>query len=253
MAGLADVQKGGEMARSAPAVLIIILPVYVVAAAVACDQSPTRSRPEAPTPLPSSTQMASVSGTAFIHDEQGVRPYADASLFSWLEEPTRGGPAGQVFTDSAGNYVFRAPVGSRFRIFFGWTSPAYQPCAVTLAVTGDVRRDVAGVIDERQLGAGLPLQLRSQSPTLSGVVFDATSQEVRTLGGVRIDVDGTGSGGDVLTASTLTDSDGRFVVCGLELDTATGISASKPGYRTVGKWVSLTGDATALDIELQRQ
>lgn len=122
-----------------------------------------------------------MSGTAFLHDAQGVRPYADASLFGWLEQRQGGGPAGRVITDSAGNYAFRAPVGSRLRIFLGWGSPAYQPC------------------------------------------------------------------------STLTDSDGRFVVCGLELDTATGIGASKAGYRTVGKWVSRTGDVTTLDIELERQ
>ena len=158
-----------------------------------------------------------------------------------------------MLTDSAGQYVFRAPVGSRLRIFFGWPSPVYQPCAVTVAVTGEIRRDLAGVMDERQLGASLPPPLRSQSPTLSGVVFEATSGGPHHLGGVRIDVDGTGSGGDVLTASTLTDNDGRFVVCGLELDTAIGISASKAAYRTVGKLVSLTGDATTLDIELQRQ
>ena len=238
-----------------PQAVLFALTVYVVIAVVACDRSyPSGSLPSAPTAaLPAPTQMASVSGTVFLHDAQGVRPYAGASLFGWIEERVRGGPTGRVFTDVAGNYMFTAPVGSRLRIFFGWGASAYQPCAVTIAVTGDMTRDVRGVIDERQLGAELPPQLRSQPPTLSGIVFEATAEGVRTLGGVRIDVDGTGSGGDVLTASTLSDRDGRFVVCGLEFDTATGISASKLGYRTVGKWVSLTGHATMLDIELQRQ
>ncbi len=213
-----------DMVRYRPAVLVV-LTMCVVMASITCDRA-SPSLPAAPTPA-----TVSVSGTVFIHDAQGVRPYANASLYGWAEiDRVGGGPAGHATTDSAGRYQFRGRSASRFRIYFGWGAPAYQPCAVTVALTGDVTRDVRAVIDEDQLGARLPQQLLAQTPTLSGVVFEATPDGPRTLRDVRIEVDGTGSG-DELTASTLTDSDGRYVVCALELDRHTGISFSKPGYR----------------------
>ncbi|MGH9160124.1 MAG: hypothetical protein ACRD2X_09080 [Vicinamibacteraceae bacterium] len=56
----------------------------------------------------------------------------------------------------------------------------------------------------------------------------------------------------MVTAATLTDSDGRYVLCGLEGKTSAYLHASKPGYRLFGKAVVLTGNNTTFEIQLQR-
>jgi hypothetical protein len=121
---------------------------------------------------------------------------------------------------------------------------------VTLVVTGDVTRDVHAVSDLRQLGASLPQVLRSQFPTLSGFVFEATADGPRAISDVLVYSDSTGSGGDVTTAATLTDSDGRYVLCGLDGHTSAYVHAWKSGYGSFWKTVVLTGDITTIDIQL---
>lgn len=234
-----------------------VLTTTLAMAAIACDGSrPSASSPTGPTTPPTLTNpippdIANVSGTVWLHEPEGVKPYAGATLYGWVETPrVGGGPSGRAVTDSSGHYLFRAPVGSRIRIYQG--RPPYQPCDVTVAVTGDVTRDVHAVSDPRQLGAGLPQSLRSQFPTLSGVVFEATADGSHAVSDVLVYSDSTGSGGDVVTAATLTGSDGRYVLCGLDGRTSAYVHAWNPGYGLLSKTVVLTGNDTTFDIQLQR-
>ena len=143
-----------------------------------------------------------------------------------------------------------AEVGSR--LLLNVLAPAYQPCAATVEVSGDVTRDVRAVSDRQQLGASLPSPLLSQSPTLSGLVFEVTPEGRRVLSDVRLDLV-TADGGEIARARTLTGSDGRYVLCGLEGDTSVYLYASKPEYPLFAQLVVLTGNATTLDIQLQRR
>jgi hypothetical protein len=63
--------------------------------------------------------------------------------------------------------------------------------------------------------------------------------------------DGTGGGADLVTASTVTDSDGRYVLCGLSRDKTGALLVLKPDYPPFFKSVLLTGTTTTLDVELQ--
>ena len=63
--------------------------------------------------------------------------------------------------------------------------------------------------------------------------------------------DGTGGGADLVTASTSTDSDGRYVLCGLSRDKTGALFVLKPDYPPLFKTVLLTGTTTTLDVELQ--
>jgi hypothetical protein len=233
-----------------------ILAISVVMTVIACDRSPTapsflfaRTPPTDTVPASPLPTYVNVSGTVWIHDADRVRPYAGANVASWVETARWGGGGGVVVTDSDGSYLLKVPVNSRLQIYV--TTPlVYQPCAVILDVSGDLTRDLRAVSDRQQLGAGLPQELRSQSPTLSGVVFEDTPEGRRGLSDVRVGWDSTG-GADLETATTLTDSEGRYVLCGLDRDRPSYVSVSKPGYPPSGKSVRLTAEATTLDIQLQ--
>jgi hypothetical protein len=220
-----------------------------------CDRAPTWSLPlapappTAPVPPPPSPALANVSGTVWIHDAGGVRPYAGASVFAWVEINRGARSMGRAVTDADGRYLFRPETGSVLRIFANYSE--YQPCAVTLDVSGDLTHDVHIVSNRNQLGARLPQALLSQSPTLSGVVFEVTPEGRRVLSDVHVTFDGTGGGADLVTASTLTDSDGRYVLCGLSRDKTGALFVSKPDYHPFFKSVQLTGAITTLDVELQ--
>jgi hypothetical protein len=54
-----------------------------------------------------------------------------------------------------------------------------------------------------------------------------------------------------VAATTLTDADGRYVLCGLAGEPSTYVYASKSGYRLFESNVALTGN-TSLDIEMRR-
>ena len=55
----------------------------------------------------------------------------------------------------------------------------------------------------------------------------------------------------LLTASTRTSPDGRYVLCGLENDASTYVFAVKTGYRMFERATAIDGKTT-LDIELRR-
>jgi hypothetical protein len=235
-----------------PLVLVIAL-CGAVMTSVSCDQSPKSGLlPVAPTPpvitMPVPELSANVSGTVSIHDADDVRPYAGARVSVWFQTSRLGGGLPAAVADSNGRYLLRAEVGSRLRL--NVLGPAYQPCAVTVEVSGDVTRDVRVVSDRRQLGASLPSPLLAQSPTLSGLVFEVTPEGRRVLSDVRLDLV-TADGGEIGMATTLTGSDGRYVLCGLDGDRSVYLYASKPEYPLFGKSAVLTGHATTLDIELQ--
>ena len=231
----------------------VILAASVVM--TACDRSPTapsflfsRTPPADTVPASPLPTYVNVSGTVWVHDAERVRPYAGGNVYGWFQTAHYGRGVDPVVTASDGTYLLKVPVNSRLHIFV--TPAVYQPCAVILEVSGDVTRDLRGVSDRRQLGASLPQELRSQSPTVSGVVFEETPEGRRGLSDVRVAWDGSG-GADLETATTLTDSDGRYVLCGLDRSRPIYIGVSKPGYLTSAKGVTLTGDATTLDIQLR--
>ena len=144
--------------------------------------------------------------------------------------------------------MFSAPIGSRVRL--GTGGAGYQPCAVTIAVEGDVTRDVHVVEDPRQLGARLPPELLADTLTLSGQVFEIDESGRHPVAAVRVETDGL-FGLGLVTATTLTDADGRYVLCGLQGDPSTVVFASKQGYQLFEATTPLNGNTT-LDIEIRR-
>jgi hypothetical protein len=207
--------------------------------------SPTPATSPNPSPAP---QSATISGVVVRHAADGIKPFDAASVWGWVQTATSGWRVGPVPTDGNGRYSFQVPSGASLRV---QVAPPYQPCVATFDTTSNGGHDVHVVTDSAQLGAHLPAELLTNFPVLSGVVFENTAEGRQPVSGVRVEVDMLWGMGDV-SATTLTDSDGRYVLCGL-VGNSPYVYASKAGYSLgdVGT-VTLTASNTSRDIELRR-
>ena len=194
------------------------------------------------------TQNANLTGTVSLRSAGGVRAFAGVPVWGWVETSNYGHRIGPVMTDADGRYAFHVAPGSFVRV---QVAANYQPCVAGVAITGETTRDVEIINDPEQLGNNLPAQLLADTPTLSGTVFETTAQGPRPVPQARVELDMIFGMGDV-SATTLTDADGRYVLCGLRGYETTYMYISKSGYRLgeVGT-VSLNGN-TVRDIELRR-
>jgi len=221
---------------------------------IACDGSNPRpdsttaaSSPISPTPTLTS-QNTTLSGIVWLRGAGGVRPYAGVKVWGWAEMPRSGSRIGPVSTDADGRYTFQVAPGTFVRV---QVAADYQPCVAGVSVTADVTRDVNVIDDPDQLGDHLPAQLLADTPSLSGMVFEITAQGRQPVAQARVELDMLDGMGDV-SATTLTDTKGRYVLCGLGGHDSTYVYSSKAGYRLadVGS-VALNGN-TVRDIELKR-
>lgn len=212
-----------------------------------CGGGTTPTAPPAPSPGPPSGS-ATISGIVLVHASDGVKPFGNQSLFGWVETDSGGSTTGRIAIDPAGRYSFSVPAGGT-RVRIGVVG-AYQPCAITLTPQGNVTQDVRVVTDPLQLGAGLPPELAAIAPTLSGTVYEVTSEGRLPLKDVRVELDGLGGLGLVI-ATTLTDADGRYLLCGVPQLRGLYLFASKSGYKLFETGTNLLGQST-LDIELRR-
>jgi hypothetical protein len=226
--------------------------VLAAVGTTACDQpttptrAPAQSSPSAsPPPV---AQNATVSGVVWRHAADGVSPYGTASVWGWIQTERSGYRVGPTQSGADGRYSFTVPIGALLRVQLAAT---YQPCVAAISASSHTDLGVHLVVDTAQLGAHLPAELLADTPTLSGVVFENTADGRQLVPGVRVEVDMLYGLGDV-SATTLTDSDGRYVLCGFAGTASTYVYASKAGFKLadVGT-VSLNGN-TVRDIEMHR-
>jgi hypothetical protein len=235
--------------------LAIAVALGALAGGVACDRmtspSPATATPAPPAPVVSApAPTVIVSGTVWVHTTNGVKPMAGGRLSGWIEHDRSGWTTGWITLDGSGRYSVSAPAGSLVRIFAG---DPYQPCEMRQTnLTTAVTRDVHVVGDLLQLGARLPAELLNDAPILSGIVFEAGSGGTRPVGDVQLELDGFGRMG-VVTARTRTDSDGRYVFCGLGGEMSTYLYAIKGGHIGFEGTVQLNGATdTRFDVEFGR-
>ena len=210
----------------------------------------------APTPLapasgvqppPAPPASPTLSGMIWIHGADGIRPNRDGAYFGWIETATSGRTTGRLTADATGRYSLNVSHGTRVRLL---GVGMYQPCAVTVTITGAATRDIHLVEDPRQLGARLPEALASQSPLITGLVYETTSAGRVPVQDARVETDGL-FGLGLVTATTLTDDEGRFVLCGQNGDRETYLFAGKAGYR-LAEVGTVPIDGVPLSIELFR-
>jgi hypothetical protein len=226
-------------------------------ATIACDRPMTERNlsPTSPSPIPANAapaqaaQGATLTGTVWLHSSTGVQPYRNVTVWGWSETALHGHRIGPTTTDDNGRYTFAVASGSLVRVQVAAT---YQPCVAAVEITGNTTRDAHVINDATQLGANLPADLAADRPGLSGQVFEVVADGThRPVAGARVELDMIWGMGDV-SATTLTDADGRYVFCGLGGHQTTYVYASKGGYQLadVGT-VSLSGDTTR-DIEIKK-
>ena len=229
----------------------IILAFIVALTSFACSGDPVTT--PAPTQVPVSS--VTVAGTVWLHDTGGVKPYANVQVIAYVETGHSGQFTAPISSGPDGRYSFTVPTGALVRVYTG-SLPSYQPCVTAIAATGNTNLDVH-IVDPAQLGAHLPSELLNDTPTLSGTVFETTALGRQPVPDVRVQLDMFRGLGDV-SAQTLTDSDGRYVLCGLG-GAATGffdwppyVYALKSGYKSADVGTVQVNGNTIRDIELQR-
>jgi hypothetical protein len=231
------------MSRTVGSALIVL---FAVTCLVGCmSQGPVV--PSEPVPGPPSGNFTLWEGTVWAHGETGVAPARGIRLGGWLEDSSGcGGTRGFITADVHGRFQVALPEGARrIRLFNG---EHLQPCAVTVELGGR-SPDVHLVVDLQRLGAHLPADLQSLQPTLSGVVFEQTPEGPRPLAGVRVELDAV-HGLGVPIATTVTDADGRYVLCAVPYLPGLVLFASTAGFPLFEASVEPT--RTVLDIELRR-
>ena len=188
-------------------------------------------------------------GSVWLRAKGGVKPHPNVNVWGWLQLESSGQCVGPVGSGPDGRYSFAVPTGASLRVRVG---APYQPCVATVAVPGNTSRDIHIIVDQAQLGPHLPSELLDDTPTLAGIVFETTALGRQPMPDVRMELDMLGGLGDV-SATTLTDSDGRYLLCGLRGVESTYVYATKSGYykgADVGT-VHPSGN-TIRDIELGR-
>ena len=226
------------------------LAVSLLISAAACDSDVVEPvNVVAPSPAPPVTGPAVV-GTVWLHTREGVRPFSGTRLGGWVQLQSSGS-WGWGTVDDAARYVLPAPNDALVRVQVAAGVATFQPCAVTF-IPGDRQpQDVHVLNDPEQLGARLPADVIGRTRTLSGFVYEVDGGGLRVpIAQARLTLDAL-SGLGFVAATTLTDSEGRYVLCGLDHDTSIYVFASKDGYRLFERNVSITNDTT-FDIEMRR-
>ena len=126
-----------------------------------------------------------------------------------------------------------------------------QPCGHEVTVKSDTSLDIEIVPRSAGGAAANAAARRGPGPFLTGVVYGQLPDGTRApLPGAQVYLDGDMA---PLAATTITDADGRYVLCGIPPDrhefgaTAAGYDNGKNPYRSI----DVAGDMT-LDLELRR-
>ena len=220
-----------------------------VGLAAGCTDRPTA--PSAAIP-PIAEPSTEISGRVWWYDGRG--PHTRPGVISgFVFAARRAYGTGGYAVAADGSYRLFIPTGA-FVYLHAVTSGEFHPCVLRVtAATGApvTSADVHVVADRARLGANLPPELLRRSPLLSGTVFEALADGGRApVADAQVELDGAGGDGLVL-ATTLTDADGRYVLCGLDADREPYFYVSREGYRTFGSVVRVDGN-TVFDVELRR-
>ena len=207
---------------------------------------PLRPSP-GPTPQPSGIQ---VTATVIGHERPGAGSPRSAVVSIWFDRDEGGGTGGRHITGSDGSFTITAPTDTRAVRFMAEASGFVQPCLATLRLTGASTSYAFDVHVVRE--SALP-QLRTfdflRGALVEGFVYETTPSGRRGVGDASILVDGAGGMGLVI-ADTLSDDQGRFVLCGFEGETSAVLFAVKAGYELAT--VNLPVGPETVEIELKR-
>ena len=185
--------------------MVVLLHGFLLAA---CGQDRASGWPTAPMP------PVAISGTVYEHGPFGQRPLANIPL-DVSDRWTYSIP--MVVTDAVGRYSARGHEQTEYKARID--APGYfQPCyAGTFLRSLEVTLDAHVVSGDTLVSSGMPSTLPLVEPVISGQVFERTPQGNRPISGASVVVDFADYDtipGPAPFITTLTDSQGRYTVCG---------------------------------------
>jgi hypothetical protein len=188
-----------------------------------------------------------ISGVVREVTSAGAVPVEGAYVNTWLQGSNVGSRFGHQLTDTGGHYRFVGVPAGPFSLYVE-RSGYDQPCAA-MVDSADANLDIDIV------SQSAPSQhLIGVSPTISGLIFETTSERRQPIPGAAVTLS---LFGDVFLATTTSDDNGRYLLCRVPAGVPNyarimEISAEKIGYSSAFSQVQIQID-TLLDIELKRQ
>ena len=232
-------------------VCVVVISVIVLSA---CNDSgwsgpsgpssdPRLTPPSAPPPR---AQPAELSGTVYEHGAFGRRVLPNVVLdISGLNDR----PDLQWRSDASGQYRVSAISGSEMRVVAD--APGYyQQCMASVRLTGDTTLDVHLVRDTTLAASGIPSSMPIAETRVFGRVFGRTPRGPRHMRATEvIAIVGVELGDYVVrVASTVTDSAGRFVMCGARPGVIFEVDGAKEGFESDTR--NYEDGTTSYDFEL---
>jgi hypothetical protein len=228
----------------------LAIPAVVAGLLAAACGSPMAPNPPDPSMVKVSGRVLAYSGPSEFAAIGGPR------LFGWVDAGGQGRPTGQIPLDTGGRFTLVVERGARVRLYAGGHpgDEMFQPCAVTVDASADVTRDVRMVDDYDVIGAAIPPEFREHTRILSGQVYEVVDGRREPVPFSTVSVGGfrdfsTDIGWPI--ANTRTDADGRYVICGLEMESSATVYVVNPLHEMFEVFVEFSGDME-LDVELTR-
>jgi hypothetical protein len=187
-----------------------LVALLVTGLAIACSES-GRSKapalPAAPFPTPSPASALTVSGRPFEHTAAGIRPLAGLPLTMplWRQRLEL-----KVTTSDSGHYEVSGVTADALTIAPAGEAEYRAPCRPG---TDFLRSD--GAFDVHVVSTGLlstavsPASAPLTGIRTGGLVFPRTPDGTRPVGGADVTLDYDG----VVMSSTVSDANGRFLLC----------------------------------------
>jgi hypothetical protein len=180
-----------------------------------------------------------------------AQPVAGVNVSAWVDQGASGysymWAHGATYSDAGGHYRLPYLPAASVTVQI-WKDGYVQQCASpTVAVRGDVTLDL-GIVARQNLSAdpsGVPPAAAGQR-VVSGLVFETTPDGRRPLAGAFIDFEPVM---DFPAATTTSDAQGRYLLCGLPDQASAELGASFGGRVT---FVTAPPRTTGVDIEIPR-
>jgi hypothetical protein len=232
----------------------------VMLASGACDQGrPNTILPTAPT-VPQAPAVPTVTLSGTVIERFSGQPIQGAHVGLW----PRTYPANRSWnwhahlgtSDAAGRYRITG-VEADFGPFWVYAttqrdlSQYTQQCATTVTLNADASQDVILTSRENRVAGNSHQPPRMPGTrAVSGVVFEVTETGRQPVADASVGWEGDI---DFVVAHTLTDTSGRYLLCGLPETPLNSLFAWKTGYSSDGLYrIVAVGSDTVQDIELKR-
>jgi len=184
----------------------------------------------------------SISGVVTLRTASGTVGVAGTHVGGYVFTNSGNGyRTATVLTDSVGRYQLPNLPDGRVVLWGGASRPDYQPCAAIAVVNGaNATADVV-LVDSAVARSMTP----ADSPMLSGLVYRTTSAGREPVSGAYVDFEYFP---DLVTATTVTDAQGRYSLCRLPLGGTHTVWFVADGVM-VERQINITGDQV-LDVVL---